>query len=296
MTDVSWKRTGELLHILFEVLHEHPEGLQAASAIKAVENRIELTDHESGYYEDGQRRFGKIMRFGTIGPVKAGWLVKQDGRWMLTDDGWKAHQKLKDPLELVKRSNELYKAWKKALPAAPEIVVDVAQEDEDASAAITLETAEDWARSEIERHVKSMDPYEFQRLIAGLLSAMDYHVAWVSPPGKDDGIDIVAYSDPLGTRPPRIKVQVKRHDKPVGSSDVAQFMGNLGGEDIGILVSTGNFSKDAESKARTDKQHRVTLIGLDALVKLWTQHYHKLDQANKQRLPLRPVYFIAPQG
>jgi restriction system protein len=38
---------------------------------------------------------------------------------------------------------------------------------------------------------------------------MDYHVAWISPPGKDRGIDIIVYNDPLGTTVPRIKVQVK---------------------------------------------------------------------------------------
>ena len=30
------------------------------------------------------------------------------------------------------------------------------------------------------------------------------------PPGKDGGLDIIAHPDPLGTRSPRIKVEVKR--------------------------------------------------------------------------------------
>ena len=125
---------------------------------------------------------------------------------------------------------------------------------------------------------------------------MGYHVSWVAPPGKDDGIDIVAFSDPLGLRPPRIKVQVKRYDKPVPVADVSAFLGNLGGEELGLFVSTGNFTKDAEAKVRNDKQHRVTLIGLNALVSLWVQHYEKLDQTAKRRLPLQPVYFLAPEG
>jgi restriction system protein len=164
------------------------------------------------------------------------------------------------------------------------------------SAALTLESAVDQARSEIERHLKSMDPYELQDLVGALLTGMGYHIAWIAPRGKDDGIDLVAYPDPLGTRPPRIKVQVKRYDKPVPVSDVSSFMGNLGSEEVGIFVSTGDFTKDAESKARTDKQHRVTLVGLEALIRLWVQHYDKLDEVAKRRLPLRPVYFLAPEG
>jgi len=72
-------------------------------------------------------------------------------------------------------------------------------------------------------------------------------------------------------------------------------MGILGNDEVGIFVATGGFTKDAESKARIDKQHRVTLIGLEALVKLWVKHYAALDDLARQRLPLQPVYFLAPE-
>lgn len=38
---------------------------------------------------------------------------------------------------------------------------------------------------------------------------MGYYIQSVAPRGKDGGIDIVAYTDPLGAKIPRIKVQVK---------------------------------------------------------------------------------------
>jgi predicted Mrr-cat superfamily restriction endonuclease len=38
---------------------------------------------------------------------------------------------------------------------------------------------------------------------------MGYHTPFISPKGKDGGIDIIAYQDPLGLKTPRIKVQVK---------------------------------------------------------------------------------------
>ena len=66
MADVSWRRNGELVHVLFGVLHEHPDGLPAAEAIKKVEQRVSLTAHEAGHYSNGVRRFEKIIRFGTI--------------------------------------------------------------------------------------------------------------------------------------------------------------------------------------------------------------------------------------
>lgn len=296
MSDISWKRNGELLHVLFDVLHESgDDGLRAAQAIRDVKARVKLTDFEAGYYNDGSLRFDKILRFSTIGPVKAGWLVKDSGRWYVTDEGWQARKKYKEPFEFVKRSAELYAVWKKSQAPGKATPISVIEDppSEPDSPGITLEKAQEEARSEVEQHLKAMNPYEFQALVADLLRGMGYHVSWVSPPGKDDGIDIVAFADPLGLRPPRIKVQVKRYDKPVPVGDVSAFLGNLGSEEVGLFVSTGNFTKDAEAKVRNDKQHRVTLIGLDALVRLWVQHYEKLDQAAKRRLPLQPVYFLA---
>jgi restriction system protein len=92
-----------------------------------------------------------------------------------------------------------------------------------------------------------MPPYEFQDLVAALLPAMGYYVAWVSPPGADRGLDIVAYNDPLGTSHPRINVQVKRRsDAKMGADDLRSFLALLGDQDVGIFVSTGGFSTDAQ--------------------------------------------------
>lgn len=295
MSDTSWKRNGELVQALFDILQEQgTDGMQAGFAIHEVEKRVTLTDHEAGHYPDGSRRFDKILRFATIPAVKAGWMVKDAGRWYVTDEGRQSRKKFSDPLEFTKRAVELYHSWKKGQPAKATATSNGDVEEEvEASAVIALEAAEEQARTQIEQHLKGMNPYEFQFLVADLLTAMGYYVSWVSPPGKDDGIDIIAFSDPLGMRPPRIKVQVKRYDKPVVVGDVSAFMGNLGAEEVGLFVSTGNFTKDAEQKVRNDKQHRVTLIGLDALIRLWVQHYDKLGQDAKLRLPLRPVYFLA---
>ena len=294
MPDTSGKRSGELVHALFDILHERgTDGMAAAAAIRDVGSRVGLSEFEAGNYANGSRRFDKILRFATIAPVKAGWIVKDDGRWYVTEEGWQAHKTLQDPSEFTKRAAEIYRSWKKGKPTKQLGLSEDAEEAVEGSAVIALEAAEEQARAQIEQHLKRMNPYEFQFLVADLLTALGYYVSWVAPPGKDDGVDIIAFSDPLGMRPPRVKVQVKRYDKPVIVSDVSAFMGNLGVDEVGLFVSTGNFTKDAEQKVRTDKQHRVTLIGLDALIKLWVQHYEKLKQEAKLRLPLRPVYFLA---
>jgi restriction system protein len=139
-----------------------------------------------------------------------------------------------------------------------------------------------------------MNPYEFQDLVAALLRAMSYHVSWVSPPGPDRGLDIVAYTDPLGASGPRIKVQVKRRADKINVDGVRAFMALLGSQDVGIYISTGGFTPDAEREARGQENRRISLIGLERLFDLWVEHYEGIPEEGRQLLPLKPVYFLAP--
>jgi restriction system protein len=91
-------------------------------------------------------------------------------------------------------------------------------------------------------------------------------------------------------------VQVKRQQDAVRVDAVRSFMAVLGDEDVGLFVSTGGFTKDAAEEARTQERRRVTLIDLELLFDLWTEHYVKLTDEARQRLPLRPIYFLSPDS
>jgi len=296
MAKITAKRTGELIRKAFEVMFEHPDGLQAKNVLAEVANRIELTEFEKSYYPNNPhiRRFEKILRFGTIAPGKAGWLVKSKGMWTVTEEGQKAYKEFTDPEKFRRESIRLYKQWASNQPDDETSADDI---DTDTSEAIsTLEEAEENAWSEIQEHLQKMPPYDFQNLVATLLRAMDYHVSWVSPPGRDGGIDILAYTDPLGTKPPRIKVQVKRNtSQKVAVDGLRAFMALLGDDDVGIFVAVGGFTSDAESEARTQEKRRITLINLERLFDLWLEHYFNIDEEDRKILPLKAVYFYLPQ-
>jgi restriction system protein len=296
MAEITRQRTGELLRKLFEILKQAPDGLPAIEALTALENSVKLTPYESGDYQSGGRRFEKIVRFATVDCVKAGWLQKNKGKWSLTDAGWSAYQAYKDPAMFYSEAVKLYRQWKAAqLPDADEVIVDIVDSGTK-NASITFETAEEQAWSEIEAYLKAMPPYEFQELVAELLRAMGYEVSWIAPPGKDGGIDIIALPDPLGTRPPRIKVQVKRQQAAATVDVVRSFMALLGESDVGLFVSLGGFTKDAAYEARTQEKRRITLVDLERLFDLWVKHYSTLTDEARQRLPLKPIYFLAPEA
>lgn len=297
MPEITRRRVGELLRKLFEVLLENPEGLQARLALAELGKRIKMSPYEAGSYESGGSRFDKIVRFATVDCVKAGWFAKNKGKWSITEAGEAAYRKYTDPEAFYREAVRLYREWKASLgEAEPEEPEPSSEPAGGKSATITIEEAEEQAWAEIEEYLRKMKPYDVQDLVADLLKAMGYHVSWVSPPGKDAGIDILASVDPLGMQPPRIKVQVKRQAQAVDVNGLRSFMALLSTDDVGIFVSVGGFTRDAQEEARTQENRRVTLIDVERLFDLWVENYGKLSDEARARLPLRPIYFFAPQG
>jgi restriction system protein len=231
------------------------------------------------------------VRFSTIGPVRAGWLTKDRGNWSLTDEGRKAYDRFGDPEEFAKEADRLYRKWYREQPEEQEAEV----EGDTPGAATTLEEAEESAWSEIEEHLTKMNPYDFQNLVAGLLRAMGYHVSWVSPPGPDKGIDVIAHTDPLGITGPRIKVQVKRRADKTTIDGIRSLLALLGEGDVGLFVSTGGFTRDAEEEARRQENRRMMLVDLKRLFDLWVEHYHDVPEEYRRLLSLKPIYFLLPE-
>ncbi len=294
MSETSRQRTGELLRIVVQLLWDKPDGLPAKEVLEAIPAKTALSDYEKGAFASSPNapRYHYIVRFATIDLAKAGWLVKTKGRWILTEEGRTAYKKHTDPEAFYKEAVRLYHAWKKGQPGEVE---GGSGGEGDEGWTVTFEEAEEKAWGQIQEYLKAMKPYEFQELVADLLRVMGYHVSWVAPPGKDRGVDIIAHNDPLGTTVPRIKVQVKRQIEAVNVGGLRSFLSVLGTDDVGIFVCTGGFTADAMEEARSQERRRVTLLDLEGIFDLWVEHYGKLSQDARQRLPLKPIYFLAPE-
>lgn len=197
-----------------------------------------------------------------------------------------------DPEAFSREANRLYREWKAGAPPTGELTPE---ETAKAEVGLTYEKADEQAWNEIEAHLRVMPPYDMQDLVAGLLKALGYHIEWVSPRGKDGGIDIIAYTDPLGTQAPRIKVQVKGGSQKIDLQTLNSFLALVDSGDVGLYVSVGGFTRDAEDTARKQTGRKITLINAERLVELWIEAYGKLDQKSRQRLPLSPIYFLTPE-
>ncbi|SRR6266496_2921495 len=290
MAEISRKRVGELVRGVFQLLRDIPEGMPAKEVLRRLESLVPPTDFERTTYPErpNVRRYEKIVRFSTIASVKAGWLLKDKGLWSITDEGRAAYDRFPDPLQFAQEAARLYRKWRAEQPEDEEV-----EQEASAGPSTTVEEAEESAWTEIEERLTNMPPYDFQELVAGLLRGMGYHVAWVAPPGPDRGIDVIAFSDPLGIRGPRIKVQVKRTDR-IQVREIRSFMSVLAEGDVGIFVSTGGFTKDSEDEARNQERRRIMLLDLRRLFDLWVEHYDRIPELARQFLPLKRLHFLAP--
>lgn len=287
------KRIGEILRALFGILIDHPNGLRAKDALAALRIQNPPTDAESGVYGDGSDRFDKMVRFATLGPKGAGWLQKEQGSWTVTSEGQQAYTKFLDPVEFHKELSRLYKLRVRK----PGVLVgdqkDLGIEDYENTSdeiSVSLETAEDQAYLQIEKHLLNLQPYEFQALVAALLRAMGYFTT-ESSPGPDGGIDIVAHGDALGVQSPRIKVQVKRLSAAINEMDLRPFLSHVNDGDVGIFVNTGGFGPSAVKAIRLERR-KITLVDARKFLELWTTYYSKLDDRAREKIPLKPIWHL----
>jgi len=80
----------------------------------------------------------------------------------------------------------------------------------------------------------------------------------------------------------------------VSVEGLRSFMALLSDDDIGLFVSTGGFTKDAQELSRAKERRKVTLVDLERFFDLWVEHYGKLEDAARRKFPLQPIYFLAP--
>lgn len=285
-----------LLHASLQVLIKAGGSLPSQTVIERAKEIANPVGNECVVYQSsGFPKWKTVLHFHSIGLVKAGWIQKRKGVWHLTAEGEKASKLT--PSELWKEMHKRYKEWKAQQPTQPpedEVMPGPLADEGDLSKTLSTEEVESLANQGIEGAIRALTPYEFQDLVAALLRGMGYHTPFVAPKGKDGGVDVIAYKDPLGTEAPAILCQVKhRPAAAIGIADVQRLIGALQfGKNIGLFVTSGHFSNDAQTSARTAHVH-VELIDMARFIELWIEHYPSLDEEDRTLLRLRTIHVLS---
>lgn len=282
-----------------KALSENGGELTRSRLLEILREKIDFDDWAKGVYEKtGYVRWESILQFYSIYLVKAGFITKsrKNSTWYITEEGEKALKLGKD--KIFEEAQKRYRQWKRS--SMSECLVETTEASEEQieesaqTAASVLEDAKNKSYESFERFItKNFDPYEFQDLCAALFRGMGYYTPFVAPKGKDGGVDIIAYKDPIGSTYPHIKIQVKyRQDAKASSQEVQQLKGVLTGNDMGVFISLAGFSPDARNVARNSNSH-IDLIDLKRFIELWQEFHDKMADGDKALMQITPVYFIA---
>lgn len=289
----SYITAAKTMYAAMSLLSKNGGTMQGRQLLAEVEKAVDLTSWEREVLAStGNIRWQSIMHFSSVDYVKAGYLIKKKGYWTITPEGEEALKLGMD--KMVESAQAAYRAWRAAKGSNPDEEPHKNKEDADSlkENIIGLEILEEQATNGIREFLRGKNPYEFQDMVAAVLKAMGYYIQSVAPKGKDGGVDIVAYVDPLGAQTPRIKVQVKhRPDAVIGAPDIRSLLGVLREGDIALFVTSGSYSPDAKSTAVSSREF-IRLIDGDEFIDMWQTYFDKMSDDDKNMLPLRRIAFL----
>ena len=279
------------LYAVMKEMSRRGGNIPAKEIYPFVNENVELTDWEKEPAGKMQYiRWTNSFQFYSIDYQKAGFIIKKSGTWYITPEGEKVMKKT--PEEVMNIANDAYHEWRRLNPKDDSPEEEPNDETAEKDNAMNLDLLESDAREGIRQFIVSKSPYEFQDMVAALLRAMDYHTPFIAPKGKDGGIDIIAYLDPLGAKTPRIKVQVKhKPETAIGASEVRALSGVLKAGDIALFVTSGTYSADARNAASGNDKF-IRLIDGNDFIDMWQKYYDKMTDDDKNMLPLKRISFL----
>jgi restriction system protein len=291
----------EAMKALKEAKDKGDEGLNLKKIYSIIEEKVSLNEWaKERLPKSGHVRWPFIMHLYSINFTKAGFLIKEKGNWHITPEGENAFRK--GATYIFSEAIKKYKEWKRSkknphhdddeqLDPEKEAVVEEIE-----TLSQQLEEAEADSRELFKNHIKKLNAYDFQDLCAALLRGMGYFTPHTSSKGKDGGIDIIAYQDPIGASSTKIIVQVKHYigsGQAVGSDEIDKLAGNIRRSvgNVGLFITSSNFTDSAKNKYRIPDPH-IELINLDKFINLWCQFYSKMTDEDKALMPIKSVYFL----
>jgi restriction system protein len=167
------------IYAALDALKSAGGSMNITDLLDAIRKSVHFDEWEQGRYEKtGYVRWESIFHFYSIDCTKAGFIQKNKGTWIITPEG-EAALKL-GPEGLLKSAVQGYSSWKQNQKPDE----DTTLVDEKGSVEETLEQSqqalivqfEEKAYAGLRDFVLRKNPYDFQKMVATLLSAMGYYI------------------------------------------------------------------------------------------------------------------------
>lgn len=228
--------------------------LGGSGTIEEINNKVaEIADFTDDQLEllhnsdknDGRTEIEYRLAWARTYLKRAGLLENSTrGVWALTAAGNKVDQV--DPKEINRNVQAEHKKARQAI-----------EEDEEAPEIVNWKT-------ELRETLLKMLPAAFERLVQRMLRESGFTQVEVTGQSGDGGIDGKGLLRLGGFLSFHVIFQCKRWQGSVSSSTIRDFRGAMVGRaDKGLLITTGNFTKDAVKEASRDGAPAIDLIDGD---------------------------------
>ncbi len=178
------------------------------------------------------------------------------GIWRLTELGWKTHLTLEQAREIGRHD----KIVGRQAPDESEPPEDDAEQHHGDATQQSLSLIET---------IRELPPRGFERLCQRILRELGFAEVVVTGRSGDGGIDghgVLKVNELVSFQ---VLFQCKRYQGSVNSGEIRNFRGAMSGRtDLGIFLTTGLFTSDAQREAVRDGVPTIELVDKDRLIAL----------------------------
>lgn len=299
VTEIN-KRDAEILQAALRLVQDNGGEMKYADIKEELPKVFHFNEKELAPKNTWDALWHTIL--GMIGGIElkqTGFVDIKKSVWTLTDKGKKALSMTPD--EFYKAYHYQYLEISRAKQKEKALIGEIVQsqpaqsevESIENAAEKDIESIKEKAREQIRQYIRSKSPYQFQDMVAALFRAMGYFTPFVAPKGRDGGIDVIAYCDPIGVKRPHIKIQIKHYPTNPVSVDVIRGLNGIckNTDDIGFVVTSGSFTNEAHKESRSVHTN-IRLIDGEDFIDLWTAYYNNMPEEDKALMPIVPIYYI----
>ena len=135
---------------------------------------------------------------------------------------------------------------------------------------IAIQNQNELVKKKLIEKIQEMDPFQFEYLVAELLQKIGYEDVEVTKRSGDKGIDVVGNLTVGGLTNVKTVIQVKRYKKGnnISGRYITQLRGSAEVDQRGLIITTSDFTKDANNEAKATNKMPVALVNGEKLIEL----------------------------
>lgn len=135
---------------------------------------------------------------------------------------------------------------------------------------LAIQNQNELVKQKLVERIHEMDPFQFEYLVAELLTKIGYENVNVTKRSGDKGIDVVANLTVGGLTNVKTVIQAKRYKKGnnISGKYITQLRGSAEVDQRGLIITTSDFTKDAVNESKAQNKMPVSLVNGKRLIEL----------------------------